>query len=234
MHCLTTTPVSHSLHFNLHYQLRLTLNPASFFHLFPLILHTLPLSNVMQLCQWEGAGWERKNESGSQEAMHLKSPLCHNKKEIDLWLAWAPSPFAKPIWTHKQTHTHTHNNNYWVSLQKRGVHPPFGSTIRFPEQQVRSHRAQHHTCTHWATSHFSTTSSGCSQIYAWLCNTDSHIKSRQWHESNLPGTYNSNLVLSSTSTLTLLLRSVCGEVQENLNKFCWDGSPLTIKMSPYQ
>lgn len=146
------------------------------------------------------------------------------KRKLICGLPGLPLPLQSPIWTHTQTQTHTQLSQ----SAEKGVHPPFGSTIRFPKQQVRSHRAQHHTCTHWATSHFSTTSTGCSQIYAWLWNTDSHIKSRQWHESNLPGTYNSNLVLSTTSALILLLWSGCGDVQEKPKQILlgWDSVNL--------
>lgn len=74
--------------------LSLAFLPHPFSICFSLPLSSLPLSDVMPLCQRGGARGERRNESGSQEAMHLKSPLCHNKKEIDLWLACSPIPFG--------------------------------------------------------------------------------------------------------------------------------------------
>lgn len=38
--------------------------------------------------------------------MHLKSPLCHNKEEIDLGLACSPIPFSlEPRRTDRRTHT---------------------------------------------------------------------------------------------------------------------------------
>lgn len=86
------------------------LTQSSFF-LLP-SLSSFPLSDDVPLCQWGGAGGERRNESGSQEAMHLKSPLCHNKTEIDLWFASSPIPFSSKRmqtdgWTDGYTHTHT-------------------------------------------------------------------------------------------------------------------------------
>lgn len=91
-------------------------------------LSSFPLSDDVPLCQWGGAGGERRNESGSQEAMHLKSPLCHNKTEIDLWLASSPTPFSSERmqtdgwtdgWTDMHAHTQTQTCTYTHSLSPK-------------------------------------------------------------------------------------------------------------------
>lgn len=75
---------------------------------------SLPLSDGVPLCQWGGAGGERRNESGSQEAMHLKSPLGHNKTEIDLWFASSAVPLSSEQkqmdgWVNGPTDGRTHS-----------------------------------------------------------------------------------------------------------------------------
>lgn len=146
---------------------------------FSVSLSSLPFSDVMPLCQWGGAEGERRNESGSQEAMHLKSPLCHNKEEIDLGLACSPIPFSpKPRRMDGRTHTqHTHTHraesvHEFIQLlasasflTKQQVHPRTGSLP-------------------W------TTISLCAWVYVWLFNSVSQFL--QGHDCNLEKTLNFN------------------------------------------
>lgn len=82
-------------------------------------LSSFSLSDDVSLCQWGGAEGERRNESGSQEAMHLKSPLRHNKTEIHLWLASSPIPFSsEQMQTDGRICMHTHTRTYTHSVQK--------------------------------------------------------------------------------------------------------------------
>lgn len=111
-------------------------------------LSSFPLSDDVPLCQWGGAGGERRNESGSQEAMHLKSPLCHNKTEIDLWLASSPTPFSSERmqtdgWTDGYARTHTNTDMHLHTLtqsEKNCVYSPPGPSILRTKQQVHPRR----------------------------------------------------------------------------------------------
>lgn len=103
-------------------------------------LSSFSLSDDVSLCQWGGAEGERRNESGSQEAMHLKSPLRHNKTEIHLWLASSPIPFSsEQMQTDRRTDMHAHTHTHLHTLSpKRTVF--IGPSVLRTKQQVHPRR----------------------------------------------------------------------------------------------
>lgn len=118
----------------------------------PLTLSSIPRSEDVPLCQWGGAGGERRNESGSQEAMHLKSPLCHNKTEIDLLLASSPIRFSSEQmqtdgWTDGWMDEHTRTYTHSVSPTERKL-CLFASWTKYPGNKAAGAPTQRFTSLH--------------------------------------------------------------------------------------
>lgn len=120
--------------------------------------------------------------------MHLKSPLCHNKKEIDLWLACSPIPLAEPRRTHKLVRTQLNQFMEIVFI-----------CLLDPSSVFQSSRCTRTECTdtNWAPSLLTITSTMCAHVSACLCNSGSHFKAVHWHESRSLETSNYNCFVVS-------------------------------------